>query len=373
MSDGLRGGIPRRWKFLGVALERGAAGECDSAVTGDPCIVWDPARNAYRMLYFAQRHAPGGERNSVAHAVSASPDAVGAGAWRKLGPIRFVNPELLPNGQTHKPWVLMDPYHPNRAVTIEGEYLLFSVSFDHGHKIIQLARSPSLDGPWTLQTGAVLRPGAASEHDGLHVDTVTAYWFADRKRILLFYKAYPASPQPDQPLSPWGSSLCAAEMEPGDAEARKLGRLIAPVQEAGHWMSGWASGLQLMPSAGSGWFGLMTGSPTPPASVSEEPRMREPAPSLGGWAHTSEPRPVGGWTVDTQPIRWIDDLPDEARRLGMGTNLWRHHLLVLPESGGGAGDHVGGDEGHAGRMYLYHNSGAYGEERMFVWSSGGSR
>jgi hypothetical protein len=361
MSGDRHGAVPRDWEFLGIALERGGDSECDSAVTGDPCIVWDESRNAYRMFYFAQRHGPGGERNSVAQAVSTSPEAVGAGAWRKLGPIRYTNPGLLPDGQTHKPWVLMDPHRPNQAVAIDGQFLLFSVSYDHGHKLVQLARCPSLEGPWTLQPGHVLQPGTGSEHDGWHVDTVTAYWFADRGRILLFYKAYPGAPQIDQPLSPWGSSLCAAEMEPGDVEARKLGVLVAPTPRTGHWMSGWASGLQLVPAAGGGWFGLMTGSPTPPAPVSEQPRMREPAPSLGGWAHTGQPWPVSGWTVDREPIRRIDDLPEEARRMGMGTNLWRHHLLVVPGTGGRPG----------GRAYLYHNSGAYGDERLFVWATGG--
>lgn len=371
MSGSRHGGIPRSWMFLGVALERGAEGEIDSSVTGDPCIVWDPDRNAWHMLYFAQRHEPRGERNSVAHAVSLSPDRVGAGSWRKLGAILFTNPELLPDGQTHKPWILMDPHHPNRTVRIGGQYLLFTVSFERGHKLIQLARSASLDGPWTLQPGAVLRPGESSSCDSLHVDTVTAYWYADRQRILLFYKAYPASPQSDQPLSPWGSSLCAAEMGPNDAEARKLGKLIAPVPQAGHWMSGWASGLQLVPSPHGGWFGLMTGSPTPPAPVDDQPLMREPAPSLGGWASTSEPWPVSGWAVEPRPIRWIDDIPDEARRMGMGTNLWRHHLLVVA---GGAGKPAvaagSNDSAHSrsGIMYLYHNAGAYGDERMFVWS-----
>lgn len=372
MNDGARGELPRDWEFLGIALERGADGECDSGVTGDPCIVWDPSRNAYRMLYFAQRHVPGGERNTVAHAVSASHDRVGAGDWLKLGPIRYTNPELLPDRQTHKPWILMDPFRPNRAVAIDGRYLLFTVSYDRGHKMVLLARSANLDGPWTLQPGAILRPGPTSGHDGLHVDTVTAYWFAERGRILLLYKGYPASPQADQPLSPWGSSLCAAEMEPGDTEARKLGRLVPPVPVDGHWMGGWASGLQLVPSAGGGWHGLMTGSPTPPAPVSEQPRMREPAPSLGGWAHTQQPWPVGGWIVDPQPIRRIDELPEAARRMGMGTNLWRHHLLVLPPSGADSGDGDDGARGSAGRMYLYHNAGAYGQERMFVWTSRGA-
>jgi hypothetical protein len=349
----------RNWEFLGIALDRGSPGDFDSSVTGDPCIVWDEERGLFHMHYFAQGHGRDGrEVNCNAHAVSLSREQVGAGAWRKLGSLSYTNAEALPEGQTHKPWILMDPRHPNRAIKLHGEYWLFTVSIERGRKIIQAGTAPSLDGPWTLRPEAVLRPGDSSDFDGYHVDTVTAYWFAERGEILIFYKGYPAHSQPNQPLSSWGSSLAAAVMKPDDRRARKLGKLISPVPEKGHWLCGWASGMQLLPAAGKGWLGLMTGSPTPPAPVDEEPSMREPAPSLGGWVQTEQEWPVGGWTQDTRPIAYLDELPKEAIRMGMGVNLWRHHLLYLPVAGQ-AED----------RTYLFHNSGEYGRERMFVWRS----
>ena len=77
--------------------------------------------------------------------------------------------------------------------------------------------------------------------------------------------------------------------------------------------------------------------------------MREPAPSLGGWAYTAAEWPVEGWRAFDQPIEWISNIPDENQRAGEGVNLWRHHVVLDPK----------------GRMYLFYNSGPYGHERMF--------
>jgi hypothetical protein len=350
------------WDYLGPALERGAEGEYDASVTGDPCIVLDEERSCYHMFYFAQNHDQRRQEiNGNAHAVSRALDQVGASDWLKLGLLRYSNPETLPAGQASKPWILMDPHHPNRAIRIDGTYRLFTVSFDRGHKSIWMAVAFSLDGPWTVQPEPVLRPGKQSDFDGYHVDTVTAYWFGDMDLILLFYKGYPATPQADQPLSPWGSSLAAAVMRPGDRVARKLGKIITAPAVPGHWLCGWVSGLQLVPDGHGAWYGLMSGSPTPPVSVSEEPEMREPAPSLGGWAHTAESWPISGWIPEPLPIRTIADLPEPAVQAGMGTNLWRHHLLVTDALEVGSFQRCS--------LYLFHNSGAYGQERLFVWRS----
>jgi len=50
---------PAAWQRLGRVIARGAAGEYDSAVTGDPCIVWDEARQRWRMFYFAMSERKG--------------------------------------------------------------------------------------------------------------------------------------------------------------------------------------------------------------------------------------------------------------------------------------------------------------------------
>jgi hypothetical protein len=337
------------WNYLGIALARGEAGSYDADVAGDPCIVWDPERGRYRMFYFALcRSQQKGSCN--AQAISAARERVGAGQWEKLGPLRYTNPEALLGGHTHKPWVMMDPWRPNRAAQIAGEYYLFTVSYQQQHKTIQLATSRSLSGPWNLRPAAVVAPGDTGSIDAYHADTVTAYWFEDRGQILIFYKGYPDRPQHDQPLSPWGSCLCAATMRPGDSYAAKLGILLRPVTVEQHWLSGWVSGLQLLPAAYGGWHGLMTGSPTPPDSIAEQPSMREPAPSLGGFARTDQPWPISGWLPDDRPIWELEDIPQAASDDGMGVNLWRHHMLIA----------------HDGTPYLYCNAGAYGSEAMFV-------
>ncbi|MGE5549777.1 MAG: hypothetical protein ACM3ZC_04495 [Bacteroidota bacterium] len=77
--------------------------------------------------------------------------------------------------------------------------------------------------------------------------------------------------------------------------------------------------------------------------------MREPAPSLGGWVYTAAEWPIGGWQVEDEPIVRIE-VPLAARRAGEDVNLWRHHLLVRPD----------------GLIYLFYNSGKYGQERLFA-------
>lgn len=56
------------------------------------------------------------------------------------------------------------------------------------------------------------------------------------------------------------------------------------------------------------------------------------------------------WHLLPQPTEWIEDLPVEVIADGEGTNLWRHHALVLPD----------------GRIAVYYNSGEYGRERLYM-------
>ena len=339
---------PETWERLGLIIDRGVPGEFDSSVTGDPCVVWNEARNCYHMFYFAQKHGNRKDVNSNAHAVSLNNENLGPGNWKKLGPLIYANPEAL-CGETHKPWILMDPYHPNIAVKIEGKYWLFTVSFRGHNKVIQLATSISLDGAWEVNPTPVIDIGPEDAHDGYHVDAVTAFWFEKRNEILLFHMAYPQKPQVSYPHSPYGNGSAVAVMGPNDKKARKLGRILNPSPNSGCWTGGWVGGMQILPAASGGWYGLCNASPTPPVSVKDEPSMREPAPSLGGWAYTPETWPVKGWQAAEQPIEWVEDIPLEAIQVGEGINLWRHHLVVLPNR----------------ELYLFYNTGPYGQERMF--------
>jgi hypothetical protein len=339
---------PILWNRLGLVIERGNPGSFDSSVTGDPCIVWDEQHGAYHMFYFAQKMAGEHEVNANAHAICLDNANPGPGAWQKQGLINYVNPDDL-LGDTHKPWILMDPYHPNKAASIDGKFWLFTVTYFGINKVVQLARSGSLDGPWVVVREPVISNGTGSDFDGYHADTITAYWFEREKKILLFYKGYPAIAQSDQPGSPFGSCNAIAVMEPHDKTACKQGKNIAVSREKLLWTSGWVGGMQIFPAANGGWYGLLGASPTPPSSVYESPTMREPAPALAGWAFTTEGWPVSGWKPAPQPLEWIDDIPEKAVHWGEGVNLWRHHILVMPD----------------GSLYLYYNSGSYGQERLF--------
>jgi len=339
---------PIDWKRLGIALERGEPGSYDSSVTGDPCIVWDAEYECYRMFYFAQRHENGAEVNSNAHAIASSDDELPTN-WRKLGPITYENPEHL-LGDAHKPWILMDPFRPNIPAQIEGHFWLFMAVWHGSTKRIQVAKSSSLNGRWHVQAEPVIDLGAEHEFDSYHNDTVTAYWFADRNDILIFYKGYPAQPQIDQPYSPFGSSSAVAVMKPDGLKAQKLGKIIPPSDDVSHWLAGWIGGIQIFPAEKGGWYGLLNGSPTPPASIEDEPNMREPAPSQGGWAYTAEAWPISGWKPESEPIERIENIPAAAQKNGEGVNIWRHHAMVSA----------------IGNLFLFYNTGSYGQERMFV-------
>lgn len=339
----------RAFDHLGIALARGGRGAFDESVTGDPCIVWDEEAGTYRMFYFAQRHEGRREVNCCAQALLTARDRVTEGAWEKLGPIVFEDPSML-DSAAHKPWILMDPTRPGQPVRLEGVYRLYFVDRRGVHKIIRMATSASLGGPWKIAPGTVMDVGSAGDFDAYHADTVTAYWFARQGKIVLFYKGYPSSAQPGQTLSPFGSSTAVAQMTPGASRAAKLGQILLPSNHPADWTRGWTSGLQLFAAAGGGWYGLITASPTPPADIREEPEMREPAPSLGGWAYTPLSWPVSGWKVAGGPIITLEGIPEAARQNGERVNLWRHHLLVHQN----------------GELYLFYNAGSYGQERMFV-------
>lgn len=339
---------PESWERLGTIMRRGAPGEYDASVIGDPCIVWDEEAQKYRMFYFAQRHVNGKEENRNACAISKSATEVGPGEWEKLGLVPFTNPELLgTNG--HKAFIVLDPYRPHIPARIDGKFWMVQSVYNGYNKTIWLATADQLAGPWTVQEKPIINLGTEEEFDGYNCDSPTAYWFADRNQALIFYKGYPQQPQADQPGSPLGSSPAAAVMSPGDEVATKLGKIISPHPEEGHWTSGWLSTPQIFKAADGGWFGVLNASPTRPVPVEEEPAMREPSPSQGGWIYTPEEWPVSGWVAFAQPMEWIDQFPEEARQNGEGGNMWKHQVLVQPD----------------GTLYLYYHSGYYGEERLF--------
>jgi hypothetical protein len=339
------------WKFIGRPFLRGKLGEFDHGVTADPCIIWDDSSGKWLMYYFAEAGAISGFLLNTAMAISKSATEVGGvGDWTKLGKAKFVNPDALWEGNPHKPWIMMDPYNPNHAAKINGKYNLFFVNLIGRLRVIQRAESESLYGPWLVQKDPILNPDKLDAFDGYWTDTVTAYWFEKQGKILFYYKGYPQYPQADQIRSPIGSSAAAAYMEPGDRKAVKLGKIIPPSNEPSSWYAGWVSTLQIFPAEKGGWYGLTIGSPTPPASIKSQPYMREPCPSLGGWAYCPEEFPIKTWKMEDRPICWVNELSEEAFQSGERVYLFRHHLLMLDN----------------GEYYLYYNSGAFSDERLFV-------
>lgn len=333
--------IPQRWERGGLVLPRRASG-VGSEVMGDPCIVWDEELGGWRMFLFC---APPGH----GQAICMTKDDVGAGRWQFLGPLAFTNPEQLLGGFTHKPYVVMDSQRMNQAALIEGCYLLVTVSVIAGHKVVQQAWATSLGGPWTVIPETLIPLGAENDFDGKHVDAVSGYYFADCQEILYFYMGYPCQAQ-SRSGNRYGSAQGCAVQRIGSRRVQKLGVILPPSAEGGHWAAGWVGGLQLIPGAAHRWIAVLNASPTEPDPAATERYREEPPPSLGGFAYTDEDWPVSGWHWAAQPIEWIEAIPPAALSAGEGTNLWRQHILALED----------------GRLALFYNSGDYGVEQMYV-------
>src|SRR5205823_9550644 len=112
-------------------------------------------------------------------------------------------------------------------------------------KQVQRAWSAKLAGPWEFESKPIIPRGASEDLDAKHTDAVTGYYFPERKQFLYFYMGYPERAQLRK-ISPYGSAQAAATQGPGDKVATKLGVILEPCQQPGHWASGWVGGLQLL-------------------------------------------------------------------------------------------------------------------------------
>jgi hypothetical protein len=350
---GPAGFLERSWRLDPVCvLPRGPQGSYDARVAGDPCIVWDEERRTWRMFYFASGHGSG-----TALAFSRSEERIGPGDWEKAGQPELANPEALVNRRNwHKWWVVQDLDRSHRAARIEGRYWALMVSArqqpgQRERKHIQVAHADRLAGPWTIVAQPILAPEPGFL-DGLHCDTPSAFWMPEQQRVAIFYKGYPLQAQEQQGGSRFGSGTILAYWHPRDATARKMRILLRPgVNDT--WLKGWISTPQIFFDAERRrWYGLINGSPTPPADESH----REPAPSLGGWVVCDGPDLEGPWRPDTEhsPFRRPEQLTKAELEAGLGVNFWRHHLLATSE----------------GQARIYFNSGSYGREQMYSLVAG---
>ena len=176
-----------------------------------------------------------------------------------------------------------------------------------------------------------------------------SFFFPERNEILYYYMGYPLKSQA-RVISPFGSAQGIAIQKAGEKSARKLGPFLPPCQKECHWASGYLGGFQLLPGKSHKWIALLNASPTAPNHDITEVWTEEPPPSLGGFAWCDEDFPVRNWRLADEPMEWIDDLPAAAVANGEGTNMWRHHLLALPD----------------GRAAIYYNSGYYGQEQLYM-------
>jgi hypothetical protein len=332
--------IPGAWIRRGVVLPRSHGG-AGFSVCGDPCIVWDEDLGGWRMVLF---YSPPGNAQAVCLG-----DDLGPGHWKLEGPLPVTNPKAV--GGFHKPFIVMDPEHPNRAAKIDGRYCLLVVSYKDGHKRVQRAWSEKLAGPWTFEPDALIPTGKEREFDGKHTDAVTGYYFAKRKEFLYFYMGYPQQPQARK-ISPYGSAQAVAIQKSGEP-VQKLGVVLEPCQQSGHWASGWVGGLQLLPGQKHRWVAVVNASPTAPDPNRKAIWTEEPPPSLGGFAWCDEAWPVRGWQFAPTPIEWVKDIPKAALESGEGYNLWRQFIHELPN----------------GRAALFYNSGYYGQEQLYMKES----
>lgn len=327
---------PLRWIRLGQIVDFGE--HVGSVITGDPVVVRDEEAGGWRMFAFC---LPPGHGQAVCRGDPARP-----GDWEPLGSLEFTNVDVVADGIVLKPFPILDPNEPNRAARVGGRFGLVVVA-GVSRRALYRAWSRSLRGPWTLEPAPVLTAGSEAEVDAAHVEAPSAYLWPDGS-VRYFYMATPVRPQP-RAHSPLGSAQATAIQRPGERGARKLGVVIVPVTTAGHWAAGWIGGLQLVRRHGTGWLALLNAGPHPPREDDERISRDEPPPSLGGFAWTADPEALEGWEVAARPIERVEDIPADAAAAGEHTNLWRHHLLALPD----------------GRRLLFYNAGPYAEERLF--------
>ena len=330
-------------------IPRGKGNTIDNRVAGDPCIVWDETISTWRMFYFAGGTDENGDYETTGMAIAKSAEEIAAGDWTKKGEINIANPkDIMDPRMAHKWWVVMEAQEQNRAAKIQGKYWSIFTCNVKGNKHIQAAYAEELAGPWNVLPQPILSP-EENYFDGKHCDTPTAYWFPDSNRIVIFYKAYPKYPQKNQSQSEFGSGTILAYWNVNDSVAKKIKILQRPGQMEG-WNQGWMSTPQLFYNSEEDfWYGLINGSPTPP----EDESHREPAPSLGGWVKSMTNDINSEWVPmnEHSPLKHVFELTEEEEKAGLGTNFWRHHLLVTPE----------------GKARIYFNSGFYGREQMYSW------
>ena len=335
-AGGMR--IPQSWTRRGLVLARQADG-AGSGVVGGPCIVWDNDINGWRMVLFC---SPPGHAQAVC-----MNDDLGLGQWKFEGALPVVNPDIV--GDFHKPFIVMDPDHSNHAAKIDGRYCLLVVNFKDGHKQATRGWSEKLAGPWRFEPEPIIPVGAEKDFDAKHTDAVTGYYFPERKEFLYFYMGYPRQGQPRK-ISPFGSAQAVATQKLDQKVATKLGVILEPCQQEGHWASGWVGGLQLLRGAEHHWVAVVNASPTAPDPRKRDVWAEEPPPSLGGFAWCDEEWPVRGWHFSPTPIEWVKDIPKAALDGGEGYNLWQQFIYVLPD----------------GRAALFYNSGYYGREQLYM-------
>ena len=336
--------IPTKWTRAGLVLPRAAEGP-GSHVVGDPSIVWDATIGGWRMVMFFDPPGHG-------QAICRGGLETGAGKWELVGPLDFTNPEMSLDGKgwTHKPYVVTEARRPNIAARVDERYWLVSVSFmPNRRKVVQRAWARALAGPWTWESGPLIPQGGPGEFDEEHTDAVSGLYFPEREEFVYYYMGYPVVPQ-KRAISPLGSAEGVAVQKVGEKGVRKLGIILGPEQQKGHWASGYVGGVQVLPGKEHRWIAMANASPTAPVMADQAVSREEPPPSLGGFAVCDEEFPVKGWRWCAEPIEWIEQMPAEALAAGEGVNLWRQHVVVLP----------------GGRMVLFYNSGTYGKEQMFA-------
>jgi hypothetical protein len=221
---------------------------------------------------------------------------------------------------------------------------------DWKQKFIHRAWATDLAGPWTWDSEQLIPVGGPGEFDEKHTDAVSGFYFPNRDECVYYYMGYPRSAQP-RAISPYGSAQGVAVERIGQGPARKLGIILPPEQRPGHWASGYVGGIQPVPGRSHRWVAMANASPTAPVpNVDKSISRLEPPPSLGGFAWCDEEYPTHGWHWAEEPLEWIQDLPPAAIANGEGVNLWRHHLLLLPN----------------GRAAVFYNSGTYGKEQLYL-------
>jgi len=265
------------------------------------------------------------------------------------GLLKIANPQVA--GWTHKPYIVTEAGRPNQAAKVDGKYWLLSVAV-RKEKITRNTFIAPGRLPWRAVDVRKRAADSGRRAWGLRRETHGRGFrvvLSAAAGISLFLHGLSAVGSATRHQPVWkcaGRRIAEGRRSAGD-EARHDPSAGSNQRPLGERLFG-------RRTAGTGkshrWIAMINASPLRLSSAMVLFMPKNRPPSLGGFAFCDEEWPVKGWQFAPQPIEWIEQIPPQAIAAGEGVNLWRHHLLILPNN----------------NCAVFYNTGSYGKSSFYV-------